>query len=58
MWIRDTGVTLLHSQVARLLDGARLKLRKLKTRSTLLGASTSCHLLISNLEATTVDCTS
>jgi hypothetical protein len=32
---------LVHSHVASLLDGARLKLRKLKPRSTLLGACTS-----------------
>jgi hypothetical protein len=32
---------LVHSHVASLLDGARLELRELKTRSTLLGAYTS-----------------
>jgi hypothetical protein len=35
------GVTLIHSHVASLLDGARLELRELKARFTLLGACTS-----------------
>jgi hypothetical protein len=38
-----------------LLDSARLELRELKARSTLLGACTSCPLLISDLEAATVE---
>jgi hypothetical protein len=46
---------LIHSHVASLLDGARLELRELKTCSTLLGACTSCPLLISDLEAATVE---
>jgi hypothetical protein len=46
---------LLHSHVASLLDSARLELRELKTRSTLLSACTSCPLLRSNLEAAAVD---
>jgi hypothetical protein len=46
---------LVHSHVASLLDGARLKLRELKTHSTLLGAYTTCSLLRSNLEATAVE---
>jgi hypothetical protein len=46
---------LVHSQVASLLDGARLELRELKTRSTLLGACTTCPLLRSDLEAATVE---
>jgi hypothetical protein len=45
----------LHSQVASLLDGARLELRELKTRSTLLGACTTCLLLRSDLEASAVE---
>jgi hypothetical protein len=45
---------LIHSHVAGLLDGARLELRELKTRSTLLGACTSCSMLRSNLEAAAV----
>jgi hypothetical protein len=40
----------VHSHIARLLDGARLELRELKARSTLLGACTSCPLLRSDLE--------
>jgi hypothetical protein len=38
-----------------LLDGARLELRELKTRSTLLGAYTTCLLLRSDLEASVVE---
>jgi hypothetical protein len=45
----------VHSYVASLLDGARLELRELKTCSTLLGACTTCHLLRSDLEATTIE---
>jgi hypothetical protein len=41
----------MHSHVARLLDGARLKLRELKARSRLLGACTSYPVLRSDLEA-------
>jgi hypothetical protein len=39
---------LLHSHVSSLLDSARIELRELKARSTLLGACTSCPLLISD----------
>jgi hypothetical protein len=46
---------LMHSHVANLLDGARLELRELKARFTLLGACTSCPLLRSDLEAATVE---
>jgi hypothetical protein len=44
-----------HSQVASLLDRARLKLRELKAHSTLLGASTTCPLLRSDLEASAIE---
>jgi hypothetical protein len=46
---------LIHSHVAGLLDCARLELRELKARSTLLGACTSCPLLRSDLEAAVVE---
>jgi hypothetical protein len=46
---------LVHSHVASLLDGARVELRELKARSTLLGACTTCLLLRSNLEATAIE---
>jgi hypothetical protein len=46
---------LIHSHVASLLDCARLKLRELKARSTLLGACTSFPLLRSDLEAAAVE---
>jgi hypothetical protein len=45
---------LVHSHVASLLDGARLELRELKARSTLLGVCTTCPLLRSDLEATAI----
>jgi hypothetical protein len=45
----------IHSHVASLLDGARLELRELKARSTLLGACTSCPMLRSDLEAATIE---
>jgi hypothetical protein len=46
---------IVHSQVARLLDGARLELRELKAHSLLLVVCTSCPLLRSDLEASTVE---
>jgi predicted nuclease with TOPRIM domain len=45
----------VYSSVASLFDGARLKLRELKARSTLLGACTSCPLLRSDLEAAAIE---
>jgi hypothetical protein len=48
MWI-------VHSQVACLLDSARLELRELKSRSLQLGACTRYHVLRSNLEASTIE---
>jgi hypothetical protein len=46
---------LIHSHVAGLFDSARLELRELKPRSTLLGARTSCSLLRSDLEVAVVE---
>jgi hypothetical protein len=46
---------LIHSHVAGLLDSARLELRELKTRFTLLGACTSCPMLRSDLEAVAIE---
>jgi hypothetical protein len=46
---------LIHSHVAGLLDSARLELRVLKARSTLLGACTSYLVLRSNLEAAAIE---
>jgi regulator of replication initiation timing len=46
---------LIHSRVAGLLDSARLELRELKTRSTLLGACTACPVHRSDLEAAAVE---
>jgi hypothetical protein len=46
---------LVHSHVASVLDGAKLELRELKARSTLLGACTSCSLLRSDLDVAAVE---
>jgi hypothetical protein len=46
---------LMHSHVARLLDGARLELIELKACSRLLGACISCPVLRSDLEASVVE---
>jgi hypothetical protein len=45
----------VHSHVASLLDGVKLELRKLKARSTLLGACTSCPMIRFDLEASAVE---
>jgi hypothetical protein len=46
---------LVYSSVASLLDGARLELRELKARSTLLGACIACPVLISDLEVAAIE---
>jgi hypothetical protein len=46
---------LIHSHVAGLLNDAKLELRELKTRSTFLGACTSCPVLRFDLEAAAVE---
>jgi Fe-S cluster biogenesis protein NfuA len=46
---------LVHSRIASLLDGGRLKLRELKACSTLLGACTSCPLLRSDLQTAAIE---
>jgi hypothetical protein len=46
---------LVHSHVAKLLDGVRLELRELKACSTLLGACTTCPLHRSDSEASAVE---
>jgi hypothetical protein len=46
---------LIHSHITGLLDSARLELRELKTRFTLLSACTSCPVLRSDLEVTIVE---
>jgi hypothetical protein len=53
--INYADLWLVYSFVASLLDDARLELRELKARSTLLGACTSCPLLRSDLEAAVVE---
>jgi hypothetical protein len=53
--INYVDLCLIHSHVAGLLDSARLELRELKTRSTLLGACTSYPLLRSDLEVAAVE---
>jgi hypothetical protein len=46
---------LIHSHVAGLLDSARLELRELKARFTLLGACTACPVLRSDLEVAAIE---
>jgi hypothetical protein len=53
--VNSVDLWLVHSRIASLLNGARLKLKELKTRSTLLGACTTRPLLRSNLEAAVVE---
>jgi hypothetical protein len=53
--VNYTDLWLMHSHVASLLDGARLELRELKARSTLLGACTSCPLLRSDLDVAAIE---
>jgi hypothetical protein len=53
--INYADLWLVHSHVASLLDGARLELRELKARSTLLSACTTCSLLRSDLEVSAVE---
>jgi hypothetical protein len=53
--VNYVDLCLIHSHVAGLLDSARLELRELKARSTLLGAWTSCPMLRSDLEAAAVE---
>jgi hypothetical protein len=45
---------LVHSHIARLLDGARLELGELKAHSRLLCACTRCPVLRSDLEASAI----
>jgi hypothetical protein len=52
--VNFVNLWLMHSHVASLLDGARLELRKLKARSALLGACTTCLLLRSDLDAAAI----
>jgi hypothetical protein len=53
--INYADLWLVHSRIASLVDGARLKLRELKAHSTLLGACTTCPLLRSNLESAAIE---
>jgi hypothetical protein len=53
--VKYADLWLIHSHAAGLLDSARLELRELKSRSTLLGACTACPVLRSNLEAAAVE---
>jgi hypothetical protein len=53
--INYADLWIVHSQVARLLDGAKLEIRELKARYLLLGAYTSYTLLRSDLEAYAVE---
>jgi hypothetical protein len=53
--INYADLWLIHSHAAGFLDSAKLEIRELKARSTLLGACTACPVLRSDLEAATVE---
>jgi hypothetical protein len=53
--VNYADLRLIHSHLASFLDGARLELKELKARSTLLGACTTCPLLRSDLEASAIE---
>jgi hypothetical protein len=53
--INYADLWLVHSQVASLLDGAKLEIRELNAHSILLGACSTCPLLRSDLEASAID---
>jgi hypothetical protein len=53
--VNYADMCLIHSHIASLLDGTRLKLRELKTHFILFGACTTCPLLRSDLEASVVE---
>jgi hypothetical protein len=53
--VNYTNLWLVHTKVVSQFNGAKLELRELKARSLLLGASTSCPLLNSDLEACLVE---
>jgi hypothetical protein len=53
--INYAALWLVHSHVSSLLDGARLELKELKTRSTLFDVCTTCPLLRSDLEDAVVE---
>jgi hypothetical protein len=53
--VNYADMRLIHSHVVGLLESARLELRELKARSTLLGACTSCSMLRSDLETAAVE---
>jgi hypothetical protein len=46
---------IVHTQVESQLKGAKLKLKELKARSSLLGACISCPMLKSDLEACSIE---
>jgi hypothetical protein len=53
--VKYADLWLIHSHVAGLLDSARLELRELEARSTLLGACIVCPVLRSDLEAAAIE---
>jgi hypothetical protein len=53
--VNYSDLWLMHSQVASQLKGAKLQLGEFKARSSLFGACTSCPLLRSDLETSTIE---
>jgi hypothetical protein len=46
---------IVHTQVASQLKGVKLELKELKAHSSLLGACTSCPMLKSDFEASSIE---
>jgi hypothetical protein len=53
--VKYADLWIVHTQVVSQLKGAKLELKELKARSSLLGACTSCPILKSDLEACSIE---
>jgi hypothetical protein len=53
--VNYVNLMIVHTQVASQLKGAKLELKELKARSSLLGACTSCLMLKYDLEACSIE---
>jgi hypothetical protein len=53
--VNYANLWIVHTQVASQLKGAKLDLKELKAHSSLLGACTSCPMLKSDLEASSIE---
>jgi hypothetical protein len=53
--VNYANLWIMHTQVASQLKGAKFDLKELKAHSSLLGACTSCPMLKSDLEASSIE---